>query len=117
MSRCNEDSISYVHPDEYKRHPSCYNKLMKRYDWNRDKNNTLKKERCISFEEIVFHIENGDELDVYPHPNQQRYPGQLVSVVAVNNYAYLVPYVESEQGLFLKTIIPSRKATKRYIGE
>lgn len=70
----------------------------------------LKNERGISFEEIVFHIENGDELDVYPHPNQ------LMSVVAVNNYVYLVPYVESEGGVFLKTIIPSRRATKRHIG-
>ena len=90
---------------------------MKRYDWSREKSETLKNDRGISFEEIVFHIENGDELDVYPHPNQERYPNQLISVVAVNSYAYLVPYVESEQGMFLKTIIPSRKATKRYIGE
>ena len=90
---------------------------MKRYDWGREKSKTLKNDRGISFEEIVFHIENGDELDVYPHPNQERYPNQLISVVAVNSYAYLVPYVESEQGMFLKTIIPSRKATKRYIGE
>ncbi len=80
---------------------------MKSYDWSREKNQALKKDRGISFEEIVFHIENGDELDVYPHPNQERYPNQLISVVAVNNYAYLVPYVESEQGIFLKTIIPS----------
>lgn len=90
---------------------------MKSYDWNREKNEILKNDRGISFEEIVFHIENGDELDVYPHPNQERYPNQLISVVAVNNYAYLVPYVESEDGIFLKTIIPSRRATKRYIGE
>ena len=90
---------------------------MKNYDWSRGKNQTLKKERDISFEEIVFHIENGDELDVYPHPNQERYPNQLISVVAVNSYAFLVPYIESEKGIFLKTIIPSRKATRKYIGE
>ena len=90
---------------------------MKSYDWNREKNEILKNDRSISFEEIVFHIENGDELDVYPHPNQERYPNQLISVVAVNNYAYLVTYIESEEGIFLKTIIPSRRATKRYIGE
>jgi uncharacterized DUF497 family protein len=90
---------------------------MKSYDWNREKNEILKKDRGISFEEIIFHITNGDELDVYPHPNKNRYPNQLISVVAVNNYAYLVPYIESEEGIFLKTIIPSRKATKRYIGE
>ena len=90
---------------------------MKSYDWNREKNATLKKDRGVSFEEIVFHIENGDELDVYPHPNQERYPNQLISVVSVNNYAHLVPYIESEESVFLKTIIPSRKATKKYIGE
>ena len=104
-------------PHECKRHTLCYNKQMKSYDWNREKNEILRNDRGISFEEIVFHIENGDELDVYPHPNQERYPNQLISVVAVNNYAYLVPYIESEEGIFLKTIIPSRRATKRYIGE
>ena len=90
---------------------------MKRYNWNQEKNKILKAERNISFEEIIFHIEKGDELDVYPHPNQVRYPNQKISVVAVNDYAYLVPYVESENEVFLKTIIPSRKATKKYIGE
>jgi uncharacterized DUF497 family protein len=90
---------------------------MKRYNWNQEKNEILKTERNISFEEIIFHIEKGDELDVYPHPNQVRYPNQKISVVAVNEYAYLVPYVESENEIFLKTIIPSRKATKKYIGE
>lgn len=90
---------------------------MKCYNWNRAKNDVLKVTRGISFEEIVFHIEKGDELDVYPHPNQECYPAQMVSVVAINDYAYLVPYVESESEIFLKTIIPSRKATKKYIGE
>lgn len=90
---------------------------MKGYDWNREKNEILKIKGGISFEEIVFHIENGDELDVYPHPNQERYPNQLISVVAVNDYLYLVPYVESEDVVFLKTITPSRKARKRYIGD
>jgi len=90
---------------------------MKRYNWNQEKNKILKAERNISFEEIIFHIKKGDELDVYPHPNQLRYPNQKISVVAVNEYAYLVPYVESENEIFLKTIMPSRKATKKYIGE
>ncbi len=90
---------------------------MKIYDWSREKNRTLKTERGISFEEIVFHIENGDELEVYPHPNQKQYSNQMISVVAINGYAYLVPYVESDDCIFLKTIIPSRKATKKYIGE
>jgi len=90
---------------------------MKRFEWDREKHEILKATKGISFEEIVFHIENNGELDIYPHPNQERYPNQSVSVVVVNDYAYLVPYVESEDGLFLKTIIPSRKATKRYLGK
>jgi hypothetical protein len=90
---------------------------MKYYDWNPEKNEILKQERKISFEEIIFHIENGDEADVFEHPNQERYPNQKISVVLVDGYAYLVPYVESESVIFLKTIIPSRKATKKYIGE
>ena len=90
---------------------------MKGYNWNREKNEILKAERGISFEEIVFHIGNGDELDVYPHPNYSRYPNQMISAVRVKDYVYLVPYVESENEIFLKTIIPSRKATKKYIGE
>ena len=91
---------------------------MKTYNWDIEKNKLLKNERGISFEEIIFHIQNGDELDIYPHPNQERYPNQKISVVAVNDYAYLVPYVEeTEDEIFLKTIIPSRKATKKYLGD
>ncbi len=88
---------------------------MKSYNWNRDNNEKLKLQRKISFEEIVFHINVGDECDVYPHPNQERYPNQMISVVDVNGYAYLVPFVESGDEVFLKTIIPSRKATKKYL--
>ena len=77
----------------------------------------LKASRGICFEDVVFHIERGDILDDYLHPNQQEYPDQRIMVIAFNNYAYLVPYVENEEELFLKTIIPSRKATRRYLGE
>ena len=77
----------------------------------------LKASRGICFEDMVFHIERGDILDDYLHPNQQEYPEQRIMVIAFNNYAYLVPYVENEEELFLKTIIPSRKATRRYLGE
>jgi len=91
---------------------------MKGYDWNIEKNELLKKERGISFEDIIFHIQRGDEVDIYPHPNQERYPNQFISVVVVTDYAYLVPYVEEKKDeIFLKTIIPSRKATKKYVGE
>lgn len=87
---------------------------MKQYVWNSEKNETLKQNRGISFEEIVLNISLGNEVDIYEHPNQDKYPGQKISVVLIENYAYLVPYVEDEQDIFLKTIIPSRKATKRY---
>jgi len=89
---------------------------MKHYAWNPDKNEELKSRGGISFEEIVFHIQRGDEVDILEHPNQAKYPGQKISVVIVEQYAYLVPYMEAEEEIFLKTIIPSRKATKIYVG-
>ena len=90
---------------------------MKTYAWNSEKNGLLKQDRDISFEDIVLNIHLGNEVDVYEHPNQELYPGQKISVVLVENYAYLVPFVESNEEIFLKTIIPSRKETKHYIGE
>jgi len=89
---------------------------MKYYDWDPEKNEILKIDRGISFEDIVFRIAQGAEVDLFEHPNQAKYPGQMVSVVVVDDYAYLVPYVESEEIIFLKTIIPGRKATKKYVG-
>ncbi len=86
------------------------------YKWNLQKNEKLKVERGMSFEQIVMHIEKGDVLDLVAHPNQKKYPGQHIIVVEVNEYAYLVPFVESSEGKFLKTIIPSRKATRDYLG-
>ena len=74
----------------------------------------LKASRGICFEDVVFFIERGDILDDYLHPNQQAYPGQRIMVIGLDNYAYLVPYIENEEELFLKTVIPSRKATQRY---
>ena len=88
---------------------------MKYFSWNEDKNRRLKAERNISFEEIVFYIERGQLLDVVEHPNLEKYGGQRIFVVKVNDYAYLVPFVESEREIFLKTIIPSRKATRKYL--
>lgn len=90
---------------------------MKRFNWNSDKGEQLRQDRGISFEEILFHIECGDILDILEHPNPQRYAGQRILVVAVNEYAYLVPYVEDDGEVFLKTIIPSRKATKKYLAK
>ena len=89
---------------------------MEYYKWNTEKNEILKTERAISFEQITMHIERGDLLDIVAHPNQSKYPNQQVLVVEINDYAYLVPFVENENGRFLKTIIPSRKATRDYLG-
>jgi uncharacterized DUF497 family protein len=89
-------------------------KTPKVYNWNADKNLLLVEERGISFERIVFEISMGNEVAVVMHPNQDKYPGQMISVVEVDDYVYLVPFVETESEIFLKTIIPSRKATRQF---
>jgi uncharacterized DUF497 family protein len=88
---------------------------MKYFSWNIEKNKQLKQERGVSFEEVVFHIERGQLLDIVEHPNQEKYAGQRILIVDMNDYVYLVPFVEDEQEVFLKTIIPSRKATREYL--
>ncbi len=89
---------------------------VKHINWDTEKSLKLKESRGICFEDIVFYIEKGDILDDYLHPNQKQYPTQRIMVIGISNYAYLVPYVEDEEELFLKTIIPSRKATIKYLG-
>ncbi len=89
---------------------------MDHYKWNKEKNERLKIERGVSFEQITMHIERGDVLDIVAHSNQGKYPNQQLIVVEINDYVYLVPFVENENGKFLKTIIPSRKATRDYLG-
>lgn len=86
---------------------------MKIFNWNHNKNKILKQERGISFEEIVFCIENGFLLDIIEHPNQEKYSGQKIYAVNFNEYVYLVPFVESENGIFLKTACTGRKYTKK----
>ena len=86
------------------------------YKWNYEKNERLKAERGLSFEQVILHIERGDLIDVIEHPNQSKYPNQQILVVKIRDYAYLVPFIEDEEGKFLKTIIPSRKATREYFG-
>ena len=71
----------------------------------------------INFEEVVFHIQNGNILDILAHPNPIRYPGQRIMVINIDGYAYLVPFVERQGTWFLKTIFPSRKATKEYLND
>lgn len=85
------------------------------FDWDDEKNTLLQRTRGVGFEDVVFHIENGDVLDIVRHPNAERYPGQHVLVIEMDGYAYLVPYVKERGTRFLKTIIPSRKATKEYL--
>jgi uncharacterized DUF497 family protein len=88
---------------------------MKHFSWNDEKNERLLNERGVSFEAVVFHIERGDLLDVVEHPNQEKYGGQRMFIINIENYAFLVPFIESGEEVFLKTIIPSRRATKKYI--
>lgn len=88
---------------------------MKPYDWSDEKNEWLRRERGISFEEIVFHLAHEGLLDTIEHPNQMQYPGQRIFIVNVEGYACLVPFVEDADRIFLKTIIPSRKMTKLYL--
>lgn len=86
-----------------------------RFDWNLEKNQALVEQRGISFERVVSAIERGGLVEVVDHPDQQRYRGQMIYVVDIDGYLYLVPFVSSEDGSrFLKTIIPSRKATRDY---
>jgi hypothetical protein len=89
---------------------------MKPFEWDEGKNRWLKRERGVFFEQIVFSIATGNLLDVIRHPNQAKYGGQWVYVVEVDNYVYLVPYVEKRESIFFKTLFPSRKYTKRHLG-
>jgi hypothetical protein len=75
----------------------------------------LKENRGVCFEEVVILLEREDVLEVVNHPNQDKYPGQKIATVKIGDYAYLVPYVQEREEIFLKTIIPSRKATNKYV--
>ncbi len=88
---------------------------MKHFRWNHQKNASLKTDCSISFEQIVLAIESHGLLDIIKHPNSERYPNQCILVVHFDGYVYLVPFVEESESFFLKTIIPSRKATKDYL--
>lgn len=88
---------------------------MKYFSWNDEKNERLKRERGVSFEEVIFYIERDELLDIVEHPKQEKYKGQRMFIVNIEDYAYLVPFIETEEEVFLKTIIPSRKATKKYL--
>lgn len=88
---------------------------MKPVNWNTEKNIRLKAERGVSFEEVLSAMAHGALLDVCAHPNKEQYPDQRLLIVRIRGYAYLVPFVETATEVFLKTIIPSRKATRDYL--
>ncbi len=88
---------------------------MKVFRWDNEKNEWLKQNRGVCFEEVVILIEREDVLEIVDHPNQNKYPGQKIATVKIGVYAYLVPYMQESDGIFLKTIIPSRKATNKYV--
>ena len=88
---------------------------MKRFDWNESKNIILQKLRNISFEDVVAAIRNEKLIDVIAHPNKEKYPNQKIFIVEMKDYVYIVPFVEDDDKIFLKTIYPSRDATKQYL--
>ena len=83
--------------------------------WNNQKNEWLKKHRGVCFEQVVILLEHEDVLEVFEHPNRKKYLGQKIAIVRIDDYAYLVPCVQDGNEIFLKTIIPSRKATSEYV--
>ena len=85
------------------------------FDWSSDKNVTLKAERGVGFEDVVITIQQGHILNILPHPNRSKYPNQKIFILEIYSYIYYVPFIESEETIFLKTIIPSRKMTKKYL--
>ena len=90
--------------------------IMDIFRWNAEKNEVLARERGITFEEIVQRIESGAKVIEADHTNKKKYPNQKILIIDVDGYAYLVPYVIDKNEYFLKTIIPSRKATKKHLG-
>ena len=88
---------------------------MKYFDWDKEKNEWLKTERDVCFEDVIVAIEEGKLLETLEHPNKQQYSNQKLYIVNIDNYAYVVPFVENEEKIFLKTVYPSRKMTEKYI--
>jgi len=91
--------------------------FVKSINWNPDNNQQLIKERGVSFEDVVFYLMQDEILDDIEHPDSDKYPNQRIFVLNIDEYIHLVPYVESRTEIFLKTVIPSSKATKAYLGE
>ncbi|PJD97786.1 MAG: toxin [Leptospira sp.] len=87
------------------------------FDWDNEKNKILNSQRNISFERIVVEIEAGEILDILKHPNVKKYPNQIIIIVGIDGYAWVVPAIENKDSFFLKTAYPSRKHTKLYFPE
>lgn len=85
------------------------------FDWDDRKNEKLKKERKISFEEVIVAIESKKLLDIVEHKNKRKYKKQKIFIVEIDNYAHCVPFEEDNEIVFLKTIFPSKKLTKKYL--
>jgi len=83
--------------------------------WSAEKSLSLKAERGVSFEEVLSAISQGGLLCVMDHPNRTKYGHQKMLVVRIRDYAYLVPCVESDSEIFLKSIMPSRKVTRQFL--
>ena len=88
---------------------------MPEYYWSGDKDERLRQERGLSFEDVVYHLEYGGLLATVNHPNQMRHPGQRVFIVRIGDYAYEVPFVMEGDAFVLRTAYPSRKATRDYL--
>jgi hypothetical protein len=90
---------------------------MKRMDWSDEKNRWLERVRGITFEDIIYHMAHDGLLDVIEHPSPERHPGQRIFIARVEGYVCLVPFIEDDEVIFLKTVIPSRRMTRAYLGE
>ena len=88
---------------------------MKVFRWDNEKNEWLKKNRGVCFEQVIVLMERGDVLETIEHPNQDKYLGQKIATVRIDDYVYLIPYIQESEDIFLRTIIPSRKATNKYM--
>ena len=90
---------------------------MKDIRWDENKNEWLKRERGVCFEQVVVLFDHDNVLEILDNPNQTNYPGQKIAIMEIDGYAFLVPYEQHGNEIELKTIVPSRKATKQYLGD
>lgn len=84
---------------------------MKYLNWSSEKNEILKTKRGISFEEIAHLIESGQILGIEENPGRSN---QKIYILEIESYAVIVPFVEKNDEIFLKTAFPSRKYTRHY---